>query len=76
VLSLLTLRLYLRTPNKKRSFRLRVEDKSVGGPIDGEDAANGVPQLIKDSRIDITWEQEKASKSFAEMRHPRTRWRS
>ena len=36
------------------------------------DVTNGVPQLIKNSKIDITWEQEKASKSFAEMRHPRT----
>jgi exopolysaccharide biosynthesis protein len=36
------------------------------------DMTNGVPQLIKAGKIDITWEQEKASKSFAEMRHPRT----
>ncbi|HMT09085.1 MAG TPA: phosphodiester glycosidase family protein [Pyrinomonadaceae bacterium] len=33
---------------------------------------NGVPQLINKSKIDITWEQEKASKSFVETRHPRT----
>ena len=37
-----------------------------------EDLTNGVPQLIKNGKIDITWEQEKASRSFAEMRHPRT----
>jgi exopolysaccharide biosynthesis protein len=37
-----------------------------------EDLTNGVPQLIKDGKIDITWEQEKASKSFVETRHPRT----
>ncbi|HUR99288.1 MAG TPA: phosphodiester glycosidase family protein [Pyrinomonadaceae bacterium] len=37
-----------------------------------DDITNGVPQLIKNGKIDITWEQEKASKSFAEMRHPRT----
>lgn len=37
-----------------------------------EDITNGVPQLIKNGKIDITWEQEKASKSFAETRHPRT----
>jgi len=37
-----------------------------------EDAIAGVPQLIKNGRIDITWEQEKASKAFAEARHPRT----
>jgi exopolysaccharide biosynthesis protein len=37
-----------------------------------EDITNGVPQLIKNSKIDITWEQEKASRSFVETRHPRT----
>ncbi|MEO6051437.1 MAG: phosphodiester glycosidase family protein [Pyrinomonadaceae bacterium] len=37
-----------------------------------EDITNGVPQLIKNSKIDITWEQEKSSKSFVETRHPRT----
>lgn len=37
-----------------------------------EDAVAGVPQLIKNGRIDITWEQEKASRAFVETRHPRT----
>jgi len=37
-----------------------------------EDAVAGVPQLIKNGKIDITWEQEKASKAFVETRHPRT----
>lgn len=37
-----------------------------------EDIVSGVPQLINDGKIDITWEQEKASKSFVETRHPRT----
>ena len=37
-----------------------------------EDVTAGVPQLIKDGKVDITWEQEKASKSFVETRHPRT----
>jgi exopolysaccharide biosynthesis protein len=37
-----------------------------------EDIVGGVPQLIKNSKIDITWEQEKASKSFVETKHPRT----
>jgi hypothetical protein len=37
-----------------------------------EDVTSGVPQLIKDGKIDITWEQEKASKAFVETRHPRT----
>lgn len=37
-----------------------------------EDITNGVPQLIKNGRVEITWEQEKASKSFYETKHPRT----
>lgn len=41
-------------------------------PAVREDITNGVPQLVKDGKIDITWEQEKASKSFVETRHPRT----
>ncbi|MDQ3374626.1 MAG: phosphodiester glycosidase family protein, partial [Acidobacteriota bacterium] len=31
-----------------------------------------VPQLVKNGKIEITWEQEKSSKSFVETRHPRT----
>ena len=37
-----------------------------------DDITNGVARLIRSGKIDITWEQEKAAKSFAEMRHPRT----
>lgn len=37
-----------------------------------EDITNGVPLLIKNGKIDITWEQEKSSKSFVETHHPRT----
>ncbi|MEQ1643137.1 MAG: phosphodiester glycosidase family protein [Pyrinomonadaceae bacterium] len=37
-----------------------------------EQIVGGVPQLIKNSKIDITWEQEKSSKAFVETRHPRT----
>ncbi|MEP7038673.1 MAG: phosphodiester glycosidase family protein, partial [Acidobacteriota bacterium] len=37
-----------------------------------EDITNGVPQLIKNGKIEITWEQEKSSKSFVETKHPRT----
>ena len=37
-----------------------------------EDITNGVPQLIKNNEIDITWQEEKSSKSFVETRHPRT----
>lgn len=41
-------------------------------PYHFEDITNGVPQLIKNGKIDITWEQEKSSKAFVETRHPRT----
>jgi exopolysaccharide biosynthesis protein len=37
-----------------------------------EDITNGVPQLVKNGKIDITWEQEKTTKAFVETRHPRT----
>ena len=37
-----------------------------------DDITNGVPQLIKNGKIDITWKEEKAGKSFVETRHPRT----
>src|SRR5262249_454414 len=39
---------------------------------DVEDIVGGVPQLVKHGMVDITWEQEKSSKSFVETRHPRT----
>jgi exopolysaccharide biosynthesis protein len=37
-----------------------------------EDAVSGVPQLIKNGKIEITWEKEKIGKSFVETKHPRT----
>jgi exopolysaccharide biosynthesis protein len=37
-----------------------------------EDIVGGVPQLIKNGKVDVTWEQEKTTKSFVETRHPRT----
>ena len=37
-----------------------------------EDMVAGVPQLIKNGKIEITWEQEKSNKSFVETKHPRT----
>ncbi len=37
-----------------------------------EDLVGGVPQLIKNGKIEITWEQEKTNKLFVETRHPRT----
>lgn len=38
----------------------------------GEDVVAGVPQLIKNGKIDITWEQEKTNLKFVETLHPRT----
>lgn len=37
-----------------------------------EDAVAGVPQIIRDGKIDITVLEEKSSKEFSETRHPRT----
>lgn len=36
------------------------------------DIVGGVPQLIKNGRIQIEWEAEKTTRSFVETRHPRT----
>jgi hypothetical protein len=50
-----------------------IEISSVGKILsEVEDIVGGVPQLIKNGKIEITWEQEKSSKSFVETRHPRT----
>ncbi len=59
---------------KKKQISFRVEDplnKNQGFP-QSLDAVAGVPQLIKNGNIDITWEQEKASRAFVFNRHPRT----
>ncbi len=40
-------------------------DKSI-------DLTNGVSRLIKNGKIDITWEEEKAGRAFVFNRHPRT----
>jgi Phosphodiester glycosidase len=37
-----------------------------------EDIVGGVPQLIKNNKIAITWQEEKIGKEFVETRHPRT----
>ena len=37
-----------------------------------EDHTNGVSMLVKDGAKSLTWEAERAPKSFAEARHPRT----
>ena len=37
-----------------------------------EDIVGGVPQLIKNGKIEITWEAEKTNRTFVEAKHPRT----
>ncbi len=53
-------------------FSFSYELRKHGEFLLPDDITNGVPQLIKDGKIDITWELEKSSKSFVETRHPRT----
>ena len=48
------------------------ESKGESSVIAAEDIVGGVPQLIKNGKIEITWEQEKIGKSFVETHHPRT----
>ena len=66
------------TPASRVFYTLRIVRNIVAAsepdspPFVHEDITNGVPQLIKNGKIDITWEQEKAAKSFVEIRHPRT----
>jgi exopolysaccharide biosynthesis protein len=59
---------------KKKAVYLRVENSldQTTSYTESVDLVAGVPQLIKNGKIEITWEQEKASKSFVETRHPRT----
>lgn len=60
--------------DKKKRLLLRVEDAAdKAATFDpDQDAVAGVPQLIKNGKIDITWEQEKAGRAFVVNRHPRT----
>lgn len=37
-----------------------------------EDIVAGVPRLIRDGKIEITWQEEKSSEAFFKTRHPRT----
>ena len=63
--------------NRKKRLSLGYYDKfSFRGlefsPTRETDVVAGVPQLIKEGKIEITWQDEKASNSFVETRHPRT----
>jgi hypothetical protein len=55
---------------RKRTERLLTFDRNKLFRL--EDITNGIPQLIKEGVISVTWEDEKTSKSFVETRHPRT----
>ncbi len=63
-------------PNgRKIQLRLRnlLSVDGAGSASSGTvDVTNGVSRLIKDGKPELTWEAEKASRSFAETRHPRT----
>ncbi|HEX2640527.1 MAG TPA: phosphodiester glycosidase family protein [Pyrinomonadaceae bacterium] len=42
-------------------------------PLNGaEDIVGGVPQLVRNGKVSVTWELEKTSRSFVDTRHPRT----
>lgn len=71
-LLLYDLNLYRAEKAKNKNFNLKFENASSHNSKADEDVVAGVPQLIKNGKIDITWEQEKASKVFVETRHPRT----
>ncbi len=47
-------------------------NQNISTDIFKEDIVGGVPQLIKNGKIEITWQEEKSSKDFVETRHPRT----
>ncbi len=57
-----------------RSYPVKSENdiKTSKPSLNVEDIVGGVPQLIKNGKIEITWEQEKSSKAFVETHHPRT----
>jgi exopolysaccharide biosynthesis protein len=48
------------------------ELKTLSKEFVPEDIVAGVPLLIKDGKIAITWQEEKIGKEFVETRHPRT----
>jgi hypothetical protein len=54
------------------SSNLAIPNSTPPPPYGFEDITNGVPQLIKNGKVDITWQEEKTSKAFVETRHPRT----
>lgn len=57
---------------KLSPFTMTAVDQNFLFSQTAEDIIGGVPQLVRNGKIDITWQQEKSSKSFVETRHPRT----
>jgi hypothetical protein len=65
-----------------RNLGVTIGWKDTGAPSPAEgswvrawgyvDITNGVSHLVRGGRIELTWEKEKASRAFAENRHPRT----
>ena len=68
------LKLFQDLQKKKKSLFIQFEEQSskLSTLRDEEDIVAGVPQLIKNGKIEITWQEEKSSRSFVETRHPRT----
>ena len=56
----------------KEGFPNNESNRTTKAFARAEDITNGVPQLIKDGKIEITWQEEKTNKAFVETRHPRT----
>jgi hypothetical protein len=68
---------YSKLSTKKNIIRLVTKFESIEENkrlffSKAEDIVGGVPQLVRDGKIEITWQEEKSSKSFVETRHPRT----
>lgn len=58
---------------KRKSLFIKFEDSITKSSYSQKhDIVAGVPQLVRNGTIDITWEQEKSSKVFVETRRPRT----
>ena len=63
--------------NRSRNWSLSLiavprDNSKARAFADAEDIVAGVPQLINNGMIDVTWEGERSSRSFADTRHPRT----
>jgi len=68
--------LSLLSPGTKIEVSIRhsspVNSMPTSSLVQIEDIVGGVPQLIKNGKIEITWQAEKSGKDFVETKHPRT----